>query len=48
MANEMYPEVEDQNTEVQLEQVLCCDLPSFLGHWVKDVMPGAVAATLDP
>lgn len=48
MAKEMYSELEDQNTEIHLEKRFGCDLPSFLGHWVEDVMPETVAATLCP
>ena len=48
MAKEMYSELEDQNTEIHLEKRFGCDLPSFLGHWVEDVMPETVAATLGP
>lgn len=46
MANEMYSALEDQNTEIHLEKIFCCDLPPFLGHWVEDVMPEIVATTL--
>lgn len=44
----MYPEVEDQNTKVHLEQIFRYDLPSFLRHGFEDVMPGPVAAPLYP
>lgn len=44
----MYPAVGDQNTEVRLELIFGCDLPSFLGHWFKGVMSGLAAATLYP
>lgn len=44
----MYSELEDQNTEIHLEKRFGCDLPSFLGHWVADVMPETVAASLCP
>lgn len=44
----MYPEVGEKNTYVHLEKIFRCDLPSFLGHWVEDVMPGTMAAALYP
>lgn len=44
----MYPEGGDQTTEVRLELIFGCDLPSFLGHWFEGMMSELVAATLYP